>query len=246
MDLVCDASSIITLSTNCLLWLLPPLKKSMKGQFFIAPSVKKELIDVPLKTARYKFEALRVISAIENNSLTVFEDTDALKRIYRDADRLLSWANSAFMTRKKKNLTLLHIGEAQTISLAKYLKCDVILIDEKTTRLLIEAPDELKKIIEKRSKSQIKVNNKSLQNFLNYTKDLKIIRSAELVIVAYEQGLFSKYLYSSKLGYSLEKELIEGILFAIKNSGCAITVQEITEYSDMETGDEIYEIPKNL
>lgn len=236
MDLVCDASSIITLSTNCLLWILKPLKKYMEGNFYIPLSVQKELINIPLKSNKYRFEALRVVNAIENENILVFNDEKHIDNITKDADRIQSWANSIFITKKKKNITLFHIGEAQAIALTKHLNTNALLIDEKTTRLLIEAPDMLKNIIQKRSKTKITVNEHALEQFTQYIENMSIIRSSELAMVAYEKGVFNNFLQSHVFNRRFDEELINGVLFAIKNSGCAITKKEIEEYIEIEVG----------
>ena len=49
-SLVFDSSSIISLATNNLLWLLRPLKKQFKGDFYISKSIKHEIVDHPMTT----------------------------------------------------------------------------------------------------------------------------------------------------------------------------------------------------
>lgn len=51
--LVFDTGSIISLVTNNLLWILPPLKKQFRGDFLISEAVKGEIIDHPLKTKKF-------------------------------------------------------------------------------------------------------------------------------------------------------------------------------------------------
>ena len=54
--LVFDAGPIITLTMNNLLWLLEQLKSQFNGEFFICPAVRRELVDKPLQTKKYKFQ----------------------------------------------------------------------------------------------------------------------------------------------------------------------------------------------
>ena len=59
--LVFDSGPIISLTTNNLLWILEPLKNKFKGRFVITEGVRKELIDKPLTTKKFKFEALHCL-----------------------------------------------------------------------------------------------------------------------------------------------------------------------------------------
>ena len=49
-SIVFDAGGIISLTINDLLWLLEPLKKRFKGDFYISKAIKKEIVDKPLTT----------------------------------------------------------------------------------------------------------------------------------------------------------------------------------------------------
>jgi len=55
--MVFDAGSIISLTTNNLLWLLPPLKERFGGSFLITNGVADELIKKPLATRKYKLDS---------------------------------------------------------------------------------------------------------------------------------------------------------------------------------------------
>ena len=62
-------------------------------------------------------------------------------------------------------------------------------------------------------------------------KDIKVIRSFELAIMAYESGMFEKYCL--KLDKP-KKTLLEAILWGIKLNGCSSTEQEIKEVMRIE------------
>ena len=64
-SLAIDSSSIISLATNSLLWILEPLKKQFQGDFYITDSVKQEVINRPLSTKRFKLEALMIKEIVE-------------------------------------------------------------------------------------------------------------------------------------------------------------------------------------
>ena len=71
-SLVFDTSSIITLATNDLLWCLKPMREMFNGEFCIPASVKRELVDVPLKIRRFRFEAM-MINKIIGEELKVYD-----------------------------------------------------------------------------------------------------------------------------------------------------------------------------
>ena len=239
-DIVCDASSIISLATNCLLWLLPSLRERMEGNFIIPPSVRRELIDKPLKSTRYRFEAIRVVRALEQGDIVIPEDPELKTRVAVDAEQLLSWGNSIFAIgrprkgRSGRYAKIFHLGEAEAVAMTRHMETNVLLIDEKTTRFLIEDPQELVRIIERRTKAKVYVNDHSLQQFMTYTKDIQIIRSAELALAAYEAGLFRAFRSD---GIDQERHIVSGVLHAIRNSGCAIGSSEIDDYVSLEFGE---------
>ena len=59
-SLIFDAGPIISLATNNLLWILEPLKNKFDGKFYLTDAVKRELVDRPLETKKFKFEAIQV------------------------------------------------------------------------------------------------------------------------------------------------------------------------------------------
>ena len=56
--LIFDTSSIISIVTNDLLNVLVRLKEKFNGEFYITKEVKRELIDYPIKSKKFKLEAL--------------------------------------------------------------------------------------------------------------------------------------------------------------------------------------------
>ena len=108
--LVFDTGPIISFTMNNLTWLLPELKKKFQGNFYIPESVKKELIDAPLSTKRFKFGALQAMQLVDKGVLKIIET----KRIHELAEKLEDLGNKIFSTRRGK-LKLLHFGEMETI-----------------------------------------------------------------------------------------------------------------------------------
>src|SRR3989344_4053400 len=73
-SLVFDAGPIISLATNNLLQILPPLKERFNGSFYITKSVKKELVDRPFEIKKFKFEAIQVEKLIEEGVLEIIDN----------------------------------------------------------------------------------------------------------------------------------------------------------------------------
>ncbi|HIG96306.1 TPA: hypothetical protein HA249_05470, partial [Candidatus Woesearchaeota archaeon] len=90
--IIFDTGPIISLTTNNLLWLLEPMKKKFGGEFYITPSVKKELVDVPLETKKFKFEALQVLDMIERGVLKIVDQ----KAVKDEGYKLMQIANQCF------------------------------------------------------------------------------------------------------------------------------------------------------
>ncbi len=212
--IACDASSIITLSSNCLLWIL---KRFENIEFIMPPYVKKESVDIPISSKRHGFDAMRNGNYI-NSALKVL-DTDIELR-----DKLLNLANSIF-TSKNHNFKIVHRGEIDMIAVAKKHGIETLLVDEKNTRLLIEDVPRLKRMIEHRTGRKIEINQKVRETLANELKGLKIIRSSELVAEAVKMGVID-WPYS-------KRQLLRSALYALKFKGCAITEGEIVELVNM-------------
>src|SRR3989344_2880138 len=91
-SVVFDTGPIISLVTNNLLWLLEPLKKEFRGEFYITKAVERELVEKPLGTKRFKFEALQVLQHIRNKALKIVSN----KKIKSKTMDLLELANNSF------------------------------------------------------------------------------------------------------------------------------------------------------
>src|SRR3989338_11027993 len=90
--LVFYSGPVISLAMNNLLWLMEPLKKRFWGEFCIPEAVKLELVDEPLQTKKFKFEALQVQELISNRVLEGVEDASTKDETLS----LLGIANSCF------------------------------------------------------------------------------------------------------------------------------------------------------
>jgi hypothetical protein len=223
--LVFDTSTVISLATNYLLWLLEPLKKQFKGEFVISGAIEKELVDDPLHTHRFKFEALIIKDYISEDILKLYKSN----RVKERALRLLEIANKIYKA-KRHYVRLVQKGEIEGLALAIYLDAEAFAVDERTLRLLIEDPFKLKEILEKKLKTKVEIDEFNLDKFKEQVKKIKIIRSTELAVLAYDLKLLDKYITSKKtLHRNLRKTMLEGVLWGLKLKGCSISVEEIKE-----------------
>ncbi len=217
--LIFDSGPIISLSTSNLLWLLEVLKKKFNGSFAMTEGVKRELVDRPLETLRFKFEALQVQSLIEKRVLDVIKDEAVKKK----AHELLTLANS-ILSAHGQNIKIVQTGEMETLAAALLYKAETIVIDERITRTLLENPKGLQLLMEKRLHMQLKLNERALSEFETQTRQVVVIRSIELVTIAYELGMLDNLVVGIP---NARRELIESILWSVKLNGCSVTEDEI-------------------
>ena len=226
-NIVFDTGPIISLTMNNLLWVLEPLKKMSNANFLITESVKEELVDNPLeKTKRFKFEALQVMRHIENGTLEIVDNSE----IQDETRNLLSVANNSFKA-YGHYMNIVHNAEMSAVALCLQRKADAFVVDEKTTRLLIENPKKLHHIMEHNLNTKVDVNKNAVNKFRAITKDVKVIRSVELAVIAYEKKLLDRYL--AKIN-NPRKTLLESVLWGIKLNGCAVSKSEVEQIMRFE------------
>lgn len=227
-NIVFDTGPIITLTMNNLLWTLESLKEKSDVNFYITDSVKKELVDNPLnKTMRFKFEALQVLKCIEQGTIEVIDNPE----IKNQSQKLLSLANNCFMA-FGHNMNIVHEAEMSVIALYLQKNADALVVDEKTTRLLIENPKKLHIIIDHNLHSKVILDKDNLSEFAKMTKNVKIIRSVELAAISYERGLLDKYIPNID---NARQILLQSVLWGFKLNGCAVTKKEIEQMIRIET-----------
>ncbi|MBI4150082.1 hypothetical protein HY488_01630 [Candidatus Woesearchaeota archaeon] len=217
--LVFDSGPVISLATNSLLWTLEALHHQFNGDFYIPAAVKRELVDVPLEIKKFKFEALQVLYLLNKGILKLVDD----RSIKQDTFELLNAANHIFKARGNW-LQIVHMAEMQTLASAIYLNAEAVVVDERTTRILIEAPMQLHETLGRKLHTTIYTHEENLAKFQRMTRDLRVIRSTELLLVAYELGLLDKYLPNIP---HPRKQLLESVLWGVKLNGCAVTQDEI-------------------
>ena len=217
--IIFDSGALISFSMNGITDFVRDLKKVFDGKFLITKEIKGEIIDRPLKIKRFRLEALK-LSGLLDEKVIELPDSVGVKddEIAKRTQEILNFANSAFNGRGK-DLHIMDLGEASGLALSKILLerkiKNVLVIDERTTRVLIENPENLKKFLERKLHVDIKSNGKNLTQFRKFS----VIRSTELVYVGYKKGVLK---FKSK-------NALDAMLYALKSKGAAITYDEIEE-----------------
>jgi len=221
--LVFDASSIITLVMNGLLPELKKLKESFNGKFLIPAEVKREVIDKPAKIKRFAFEALKVQrlfneKILEPPSVMGIDENFISKK----TEEFKNVANNIYEA-KGQPVHIIDLGEASCLALSKILTekeiNNVVVVDERTTRMLGEKPENLERLLRKKLHTRVILKKENFKFFEGF----RFIRSAELIYVAYKKGI-ARY----------ANGVLEALLWALKSKGCAISGEEIKEIVRMK------------
>src|SRR3989344_2817659 len=152
--IVFDTGSIISLTANNLLWILEPLKESFGGTFVVSRSARQELIDKPLNIKRYEFEALQVLRCFKKGTLSVVKNNevyDLAKKIEDAANRLVVAHGSP--------VRIVSSADAECVAATIVLNAAALVIDERTTRLLVEERERIKKIMEAKLQTSVSLDN---------------------------------------------------------------------------------------
>ncbi|MAG24604.1 hypothetical protein CMI47_03400 [Candidatus Pacearchaeota archaeon] len=217
--LIFDSGTLINLSMNGLLYLLPKLKQKCDCTFLITKEVKKEVVDRPSNVPRFKLGALRVQSLLDSKVLQLPSDLKIPdSAISKKTKYLMELANHSLQS-DGKWIKIISQAETSCLALSSELSKlkiqNIISADERTIRILSEKPDNLKKIMERKLHRSLKLERENFEKFENF----KFIRSSELVYVAYKKGLLRVKGQSA----------LEAVLFATKYKGAAISHDEIKE-----------------
>jgi len=223
-SLVFDTGPIISLTLNNILWVLESLHEKFQGEFYITRAVYQELIERPLSTKKYKFEALQILPLITRGIIKLVERKD----IEDKAKQLIDIANSTFRARGNY-IRIVHAGEMEAVACALMMNSGTIVIDERTTRVLIEDFQSLEKHLEKKLHTDVTVNEDNRQRLVQEFQGLRVIRSFELAVVAYELGLLNMFIQKpeEKVVPGLRKAVLEGVLWGVKLNGCSVRREDI-------------------
>lgn len=229
--LIFDAGPIISLTMNGMLPIIEKLKSVFDGEFVLTPAVKREVVDKPMRIKKFRLEAIQVEDLISRGIFKMATDIVALQKLNRETKRILKVVNGILrVTATGEKINIVHEGEAECLAFANLCggentlansnkkagaRC-VIVIDERTTRMLTEAPKSLEAMMEQKLHTPLDANISLLKEL----KDIKFIRSAELLYVAFKKGLVS---------IKGDGDLLDALLYGVKFKGCAISSKEIDE-----------------
>ena len=160
---------------------------------------------------------------ISDGCLEVFKEQAAINN-YQE---LFDIANRTFIA-KGKHIKIIDLAEFESLVIATNLNSEAYVVDERTIRLLIENPMLIATILKDRLHSKIDVNYENLEAIKNKFGNVKIIRSVELMLVAYKLRLFDGLINQRAIKNS-RLELLDGLLWALKLHGCSISDNEIQE-----------------
>lgn len=221
--IIFDASTLISLAMNGLFEEFRALRKVFKGRFIITKEVKHEAIDRPLTIKRFELEALRLKKLVDDKILEL-PATLGIKdeEIAKKGEEIINIANDTFYSHNKE-IKILDMGEVSCLALSSILNKkamkNVLAVDERTMRMLVEKPENLDELLQRKLHTKIKSKKANFKLF----KEFKVIRSAELVYVAYKRGIIK-----------LKGEVVlDALLYAVKFKGCSISGDEIEEIKRM-------------
>lgn len=215
MKALCDAGILISLSSSSLMDIVSFLSDH-NLEFIISPGVKDEVITKPIndELKEYYLSAVRIKKCIKDGDIDIAE-------FDLDTEEIMRYANNMFYVRGEP-LKLIHKGESELLVLAQKLGLEHLLVDERTTRLLIEGPNLLRKHLEDEFGVNVMVEESSFRELTSRISFLRPVRSSELIFLAYEKGYFQSF-------GEFEEEALEAALYRVKYSGCSISFDEIEQ-----------------
>ncbi|MDD3244608.1 MAG: hypothetical protein PHU47_00480 [Candidatus ainarchaeum sp.] len=218
MKIVLDSGILIGFSQTCFLPLMPEIKSKI-GELIITTGVKYECIDRVRNNMKFKLSSLRIEEYINEFVFTVVSGS---KELNEKTNRILNLSNSIFSINNNP-LHLVDFGEAECLALLGLTNADCLAIDERTTRMLVEAPEALLEVLKRKYRNKsITLNSEKYEKFQQEIGKVTVIRSVDLFSYAYEQKLIPEYM--------LKREFLKSALYSLKFNGCSVSFEEIDEY----------------
>lgn len=217
--IIFDSGTLISFSMSGITDIIKRLRGIFPGKFLITNEIKKEIVDTPIRIKKYELEALKLKELIDTGVLELPESVGISSvEVTRKKDGLMSMANSMFKG-ENRDIHLIDIGEASCLALGAMLTAkgvdNILAIDERTTRMLVESHENLRIFLEHKLDVRISVNHDNL----NFFKGFRVIRSPELLYVAYKKGIVGL-----KNG-----DVLDALLYSVKFKGASISDDEIAE-----------------
>ncbi len=213
--LIFDAGPLISLTLSGMLGILEKMKK--EGiEFIITPQVKKEVVERAMTIKKYKLEAVKISGIIEKGILKESNNFVKDDELAKETAKIM--ANSRkIISANSESVSLIQEGEASCLAFSRLCGMEnLIVIDERTTRLISESIENLKEVMGRKLHADIKINRKELDYFNNF----KYIRSSELVFMAFKNNL---------IDLKKDTETLDALLYSLKFRGAAISSREIEE-----------------
>ncbi len=228
--LVFDAGPIIALTLTGLLDEVARVAERSGVQYRVPRPVERELIDHPLETRKYAFEAYRVIQYFERGIFRL----ESSHRLRRQAVSLLNLANSLF---KAHGEWLRIVSLAEIAVLVHALEHDAIaVIDERSARMLVEQPRHLAEWMSRKLHTRVTLDSDHLRVWKNALRGLRIVRSVDLVFSLALEGYLEHYVPHHDLlikrgmqhahAFS-QRHVVESALWGLKLNGCSVGRGEI-------------------
>lgn len=215
--LILDSGILINLSMNGLLYIFEELKKITGVRFIISKDVKYEVVDRPIGIPRFELGALRVNEMINQKILETPQDFGVSEEEIKPlTDKYMQIANNSIYA-SNNPIRIVSEAEISCLALSKILTDkgidNIIGIDERTTRLLAEKPENLEQLMQKRLHKRVTLKKDSFSAF----KGFKFLRSTELVYVAYKKGVLKVK----------GPKVLEATLYATKFKGASVSYEEL-------------------
>lgn len=213
-----DSGTLITFSMNCMLHIFRDLKKSFNGKFLITKEIEQEIVNNPLNIKKYKLGALRLKSLIDEGVLEFPESVGINSKDISNLTRDIIKSANSYFSISNNPVHLIDIGESSILALSLKLSEkkieNVIAMDERTTRVLCEKPDNLKKLMEEKLHKKIQVGKLDIK-----LPQVNFLRSTELIYVAFKKGIIKNQ----------SKDMLDAMLYSAKFKGTSISSDEIKE-----------------
>lgn len=216
--LIFDSGPLINFSMNGLLEVLERLHKQFEGKFIITEQVKQEIVDHPSHIKQFELGALRLAELIDKKVLEMPESLNiSQQEVDHETRQITDQANHVLQT-EGHWISIVSDAEMSCFALAHALKKrqidSLLVIDERTARMLAEKPENLATLMSQKLHKNVIQADRNLA-----INDCKIVRSPELVYIAYKKGLTDLH----------DGRALEALLYATKFKGAAISFEELEE-----------------
>lgn len=216
--LIFDSGPLINFTLNGLLPVLEQMKKRNQIKFLITTEVKREIYDHPVTIKQFELGALRMRDLLDRSVLETPESLGISSELVTQQTRELTDKANHSLQADGQWIPLVSEAEMSCFALANILKEkrieSMMAVDERTARMLAEKPESLAKLMAQKLHRNVKLIIR-----LKELKDMKCVRSSELLYVAYKQGIFTLK----------DPRTLESLLYASKFKGSSISWDEIEQ-----------------